>query len=173
MTQARIPDTFTDAMANIIVVIGAGEAARIATEVARRSPAYAERTMYDWSHPDTGSLPTLRQALAFDAAYQAAGGEGAPFRDAFAQQLENAVEAADACRRTLVTESATFVREAAEVTEALFHAAQPGASPHAIHRALVEAQQVERAARPLRRRLASFLRTAIRASAGKAGGDQK
>jgi hypothetical protein len=173
MTQARIPDTFPDAMANIIDVVGPGETARIASEVARRVPAYAERTMYDWSHPDTTTLPTLRQALAFDAAYQLAGGEGAPFRDAFAQQLESAVEAADACRRKLVAESAAFVREAAEATEALFLAAQPGASPQVVRRALVEAQQVERAARPLRRRLTSFLRIAIRAGAGKAGGDQK
>ncbi len=168
MTKPRMPDTFADAMTTVRIALGVSETLRVANAASGRT--YAESTLYDWGNKDTGTLPSLELALAFDRAYRLAGGEDAPFRDAFAQQLESALNDADACRRSLVTESAAFVREAAEATEALFHAAQPGASSRAIHRALVEAQQVERAARPLRRRLASFLRPAIRASAGKSGG---
>lgn len=168
MTKPRTPDTFADAMTTVRIALGVAETARIATEAAGRD--YSESAIYTWGNKDAGTLPSLELALVFDRAYRLAGNDGAPFRDAFAQQLESSVKAADACRRSLVTESAAFVREAAEATEALFLATQPGASPREIHRALVEAQQVERAARPLRRRLTSFLRPAIRASAGKSGG---
>ena len=68
MTKARTPDSFADAMGKVIALLGAGEAARIASEAAGR--AYAERTMYEWANPDSGTLPSLPIALALDTAYQ-------------------------------------------------------------------------------------------------------
>lgn len=171
MTKPRTPDSFADAMGKVIAHIGATEAARVASVAAGR--AYADRTIYEWSNPDSGTLPSLPVALALDAAHQLAGGEDAPFRDAFSHQLCIVVDQQDACRRELVADQVEFLREAADLSVALIHAAQPGASPLDHHRALVEAQQVEGVLRRIRRRLPKFLRSSTLVDPGNAGGDDK
>lgn len=162
MTKARTPDTFADAMTTVMAVIGAAAAAKAVDR--------ADRTIYEWANPDSETLPTLMQALALDTAYRLAGGEDAPFRDAFIQQLDVAIDQQDACRRALVGDSIDFIREASELHAALFTAAQPGASPRDHHRALVEAQQVDGVLRRIRRRLPNFLRPAMPTGPGNAGG---
>lgn len=171
MTKARIPDSFPDAMTKVMATIGAAECARVATDAGPR--AAAERTIYEWANPDSGTLPSLQQALALDTAHRLAGGEGAPFRDAFSQLLDIEVEQQDACRRQLTADSIDFIREAGELSAALFNAAQPGASPRDHHRALIEAQQVDGVVRRIRRRLPSFLRPAMSSAPGKAGGSHQ
>ena len=168
MTKLRTPDTFQDAMTKILAQIGPAEAARVMTALTKRD--YSARTMREWSDPDTGTLPTLMQALALDTAHRLAGGEGAPFRDAFSQQLDTEVQQQDTCRVALVTDSIDFIREAGELHAALFTAAQPGASPRDHHRALVEAQQVDGVLRRIRRRLPNFLRPVMSTGPGNAGG---
>lgn len=154
MTKERTPDSFPDAMTKVIARLGVPATAQAATIGARE---VSERTIYEWSNPDSRTLPSLLQALALDAAYQLAGGEDAPFRDAFSQQLGITVDQQDACRRQLAAESIEFIREAGDLSAALFTATQPGASPRDHHRALVEAQQVKAVLRRLCRRLPSFL----------------
>jgi hypothetical protein len=167
VTKARTPDSFADAMGKVIALLGAGEAARIASEAAGR--AYAERTMYEWANPDSGTLPSLPIALALDTAYQLGGGEDAPFRDAFSHQLGMVVDQQDACRRELVNDQIEFLRESADLSTALIHAAQPGASPLDHHRALVEAQQLDSVLRRIRRRLPKFLRPSMPDGPGSTG----
>ncbi|USU08921.1 hypothetical protein NF700_00930 [Sphingomonadaceae bacterium OTU29MARTA1] len=171
MTKPRTPDSFADAMGKVIAQIGAAEAARVASAAAGRP--YADRTVYEWANPDSDTLPSLPVALALDAAHQLAGGEDAPFRDAFGHQLGIAVEQQDACRRELVADAAEFMGEASDLSVALLHAAQPGASPLVLHRALVEAQQVDGVVRRIRRRLPRFLRNVTSAGSGNAGGDHQ
>ena len=165
MTKARTPDSFADAMTKVMALIGAPAAAKIVDR--------ADRTIYEWANPDSDTLPTLMQALALDTAYRLAGGEDAPFRDAFSQQLDIEVEQQDACRRALVTDSIDFIREASELHAALFTAAQPGASQRDHHRCLVEAQQVDGVLRRIRRRLPGFLRPVTSTGPGNAGGSHQ
>ncbi len=179
MTKRRVPDTFQEAMTKVLAQIGADEAARVMTELEavhrtkKRHGPYKARSMHEWSDPDTGTLPTLLQALALDTAHRLAGGEDAPFRDAFTQQLDIKVEQEDACRRQLVADSLQFIRESADLQGALFTAAQPGASPLDHHRALVEAQEVESVLRRIRRRLPGFLRPVTSTGPGNAGGSHQ
>lgn len=162
MTKPRIPDSFADAMVKILAQIkGEGAAAAVGKAVS---------TVYEWSNPNSDTLPSLLEALALDTAHRLAGGEGAPFCDAFSHQLGIKVKQEDACRRQLVADSIDFVREAGELTSALFGASQPGASPLDHHRALVEAQQVDGILRRIRRRLPNFLRPAMSTGPGNAGG---
>jgi len=162
MTKARTPDSFADAMIKVIAQVGAAAAAKAVDR--------AERTIYEWANPDSDTLPTLTQALALDTAHRLAGGEDAPFRDAFSQQLDIEVQQQDACRLTLVTDSIELIRETSELHAALFTAAQPGASLRDHHRALVEAQQVDGVLRRIRRRLPNFLRPAMSTGPRNAGG---
>ncbi len=162
MTKPRIPDTFPDAMIKVLAQIkGEGAAAAVGKAVS---------TVYAWANPNSDTLPSLLEALALDTAHRLAGGEGAPFRDAFSHQLGIKVKQEDACRRQLVADSIDFVREAGELTSALFSVSQPGASPLDHHRALVEAQQVDGVLRRIRRRLPNFLRPAMSTGPGNAGG---
>jgi hypothetical protein len=162
MTKPRTPDSFADAMTKVIAQIGAAAAAKVVDR--------AERTIYEWANPDSDTLPTLTQALVLDAAHRLNGGEDAPFRDAFSHQLDIKVEQQDACRRALISDSVEFIGEASDLQAALFIAVQPGASPLDLHRALVEATQVEGVLRRIRRRLPSFLRPAMSTGPGNAGG---
>jgi len=168
MTQPRIPDTFPDAMTKIVGLLGVAATIKAVNGTGRRR--YSERTIYEWMNPNSGTLPSLRQALALDVAYQLAGGEDAPFRDAYAQQLGIVVERQDACRRALVADSIDFIREASELHAALFSASQPGASPRDHHRAMSEVQQVDGVLRRIRRRLPNFLRSVTSTGPGRAGG---
>jgi hypothetical protein len=165
MTRPRIPDTFQDAMGKVIAQIGAGPASMAVGK--------ATSTVYEWGNPQSGTLPSLLEALALDTAHRLAGGEDAPFRDAFSQQLDVKVDQQDACRRELVSDSIDFIREASELHAALFNAAQPGASPRDHHRAMVEAQQVDGVLRRIRRRLPGFLRPFTVSAPGNAGGPTK
>ena len=108
-------------------------------------------------------------ALALDTAYQLGGGEDAPFRDAFSHQLGMVVDQQDACRRELVNDQIEFLRESADLSTALIHAAQPGAFPLDHHRALVEAQQLDSVLRRIRRRLPKFLRPSMPDGPGSTG----
>jgi hypothetical protein len=167
MTKARTPDSFADAMGKVNALLGAAEAAHVASQAAGRT--YADRTMYEWANPDSGTLPSLAVALALDTAYQLAGGQDAPFRDAFTHQLGMAVDQQDVCRRELVADQVELLRESADLSAALIHAAQPGASPLDHHRALVEAQQLDGVLRRIRRRLPKFLRLSMPDGPGSTG----
>lgn len=162
MTKPRIPDSFPDAMCKVLAQLGRERAAAVVGK--------SESAVYEWSNPNSGTLPSLLEALALDTAHRLAGGEDAPFRDAFSHQLNIEVDQQDACRRELIRDSVEFIGEASDLQAALFIAVQPGASPLDLHRALVEATQVGGVVARIRRRLPRFLRPAMSTGPGNAGG---
>jgi hypothetical protein len=164
MTIERPAKTFDQATTTIAGVIGYAAMCKI-TGRSNRAVRY-------WSQPNCTTSPTLLQAAALDAAYRAAGGQDAPFTDALAHAVDVEYSAETACYRALAADTAQFVREAGELGAALIEAAQPGASPRAHNRALVEAQQVETALGAIMRRLPRFLQFGAGSNAGNTGGSQ-
>jgi len=131
-----------------------------------------ERTVRYWSQDNCSSAPSINLALAFDAAYRAAGGDGAPFLDAFAHQLQMAREEQDACRRQLADAVAEASSESGDAIAAAVALTVTNASPLQALRALAEAQQAHSAFGRLIRRLSPFLPSDRGSGAGNAGGNQ-
>lgn len=161
MTHVRAPLTFAGAMTKVAGLIGYEAAAKIAGR--------AERTVYAWAHPTTRTVPPIDQALAFDAAWRQAGGEGAPFMDAFAFQLGLVIERQDACTRALVAEVGTASREVGEAIAATLSLTHSHASPLDAHRAFAEVSQAADAIDAVQRRVASFLPSGAGPGAGTSG----
>lgn len=122
MTKVRPPVSFADAVTRI--------AGRIGWDGAAQAVGKAERTVRNWSDPDTGALPTIEDALRLDAAYLAAGGAEAPIAAVFLFRLDREA-AVRADPEQLMAATATAAREAGEAVSALVVASQPGASPQA------------------------------------------
>lgn len=162
MTQLRAPSTFADAMTRVAGVIGWPAAAAI---VRRR-----ERTVRYWSQPNCPTAPTVDQALALDEAYAAAGGEGAPFGDAYTFQLGLQIERREACRRQLAAELADSTREAGEAHADAIIVMATNASPLTILRALSSVEEARRALSRVARRINSFLPAGAGPTAGSTGG---
>ncbi|WP_375292446.1 hypothetical protein [Sphingomonas melonis] len=158
MTQLRAPLTFPAAMTRVAGVLGWPTCAKMA----RRSA----RAVRYWSEDGCTATPTIAQALAYDAAYQAAGGEGAPFADAFVFQLQGARAQVDACRRQLADAIAKASSESGDAIAAGVALTVTNASPVQALRALAEAEEAHSAWGRVIRRLTSFLPT----SAGNTGG---
>lgn len=165
MTQRRTPLTFADAMTRVAGAIGYPEASRIVSR--------SDRCVRSWSEPDGAKRPTIEQALRLDLAFRLAGGEGAPFRDAFDHQLGLAVSHATACRAELTNDIAEFAQETGEAVAASLALVDPAASPLIAHRALVEAEQARRAADALVTRVTKFLPHGTGSHAGNTGGDHQ
>lgn len=119
MTKVRCPASFADAVTRV--------AGRLGWDGASQAVGKAERTVRNWSDPDTGAVPTIDDALRLDAAYLAAGGGEPPLLSVFQLRLGWADgPAADAAE--LAAAAATAAREAGEFSAAMMAAAQPGAS---------------------------------------------
>ncbi len=151
MTLIRTPGT----IAHAVTVI----AGRLTNASAAATAGVKPRTIHDWSHPEaTSNLSiTLGQAMALDAAYAAAGGEGAPLHTAYAAQLGQTVRQMTACHRELATDLADTSREVGEAIGAATLLIIPGASPNTVQRAAIEIDEAEGAIARLKRRVASFL----------------
>lgn len=164
MTQLRAPLTFPAAMTRVAGVLGWPTCAKMA----RRSA----RAVRYWSEDGCTATPTIAQALAYDAAYQAAGGEGTPFGDAYAFQLQGAREQQDACRRQLADAIADVARESGEAIAASIAITSSNASPLSTLRASAEVGQLLAACQRLAKRLVPFLPAGSGLSAGNTGGSQ-
>ena len=164
MTIERPAKTFDQATTIIAGLIG--------WPVMCKLTGRSDRAVRYWSQPNHKTTPTLRQAAALDAAYRAAGGQDAPFTEALAHAVDVKYSAEVACYRALAADTAEFIREAGELGAALIEAGQPGASPRAHNRAMVEAQQVESKLGAILRRLPRFLQLGAGSNAGKTGGSQ-
>lgn len=162
MTQLRAPLTFPAAMTRVAGVLGWPTCATMA----RRKV----RMVRYWSEDTATASPPVTLALAYDAAYQAAGGEGAPFADAFAFQLEGARAQVDACRRQLADAIATASSESGDAIAAGVVLTITNASPVQALRALAEAEEAHSAWARVIRRLSSFLPAGSGLSAGNTGG---
>lgn len=163
MTQLRAPLTFPAAMTRVAGVLGWPTCARMA----RRGV----RAVRYWSEDSATASPPVTLALAYDAAYQVAGGEGAPFADAFAFQLQGARAQVDACRRQLADAIAAASSESGDAIAASVALTVTNASPVQALRALAEAEEAHSAWARVIRRLTSFLPAGAVPAVGNIGGN--
>ena len=162
MTQLRAPSTFAAAMTRVAGVLEYAVAAKL---VGRRV-----RTLQYWSQPNCRTTPTIAQALLLDEAYAEAGGEGAPFAEAYAVQLGLVVERREACRRQLAAELADAARESGEAQADAIHVlACNTASDHVITRALVSVEEARAALSRVAARISSFLQVGAGPASGSTG----
>lgn len=162
MTKARTPLTTADAMTRVAGLLGWAEVARIASR--------SNRCVRNWSDPDHDTSAPIDTARNLEVAYRAAGGEGSPFLEAFAHQVDQQLAAVTACQTALVADCADVSRETGEAIAFSLVLAQPGASPRDALRALAEVEQAETKIRGLVRRISSFLPAVTGSAAGRAGG---
>lgn len=120
MTKRRDPLTFERALTKIAGLIGWAAAAKIVRQ--------AERTVRNWSDPDTSASITLDDALALDVAYRVAGGEGAPMFECYALRLDTDTLAARPSADALLKSTAAAAKEHGEAIAAVIAASRPGAS---------------------------------------------
>lgn len=162
MTHPRAPRTYADATTRVAGVIG-WEGVCSTTGRSLRAVRY-------WSDPESQTVPSIAQAQALDAAYIAAGGQGAPFLDTMEFQLGIQVQRQEACTRALLDEIAIAVSEAGDAMAAAIRVTQSNASPLDALRAFAEAEQAASAFDALMRRLSSFLPSDV-SGPGKDGGN--
>lgn len=120
MTKLRPPVSPEQALTQIAALLTFKRAGEIVGQ--------EERTVRNWSDPDTPAEISYRNALKLDAAFLAAGGGFAPFRETYLQLLEDATAEACADVRRLAEHAATIAKEAGDAVAATIRAAQPGAS---------------------------------------------
>jgi hypothetical protein len=149
MTQPRERLTISDAITRIVGLLHASRAA----EIVDRS----ETTIYNWINPVHEATPNLTQALALDAAYRAAGGDGAPIHEAYAFQLDLAVVDQSASQLELSIDIGEVARECGDAIASGIVITQPGADPSLVHHALVQANEAQSAVAKMIGRLKGFL----------------
>lgn len=127
MTKVRPPASFCDAITRIAAHIGwGGCSAALSTDTRK----VAERTIRNWSDPDTEPCISVEDALKLDLVHQAAGGIGTPLFDAYALQLDRETERARLSQPCLIHTTATAAKETGEAMHALVLAASPHSSPN-------------------------------------------
>lgn len=149
MTKIRDPLTFSLA----IKIVAEGIGWNLVADATRR----AERTVRLWSESDKNGTPTLDQAIALDRAFLAAGGGYAPILESYIRQLDVSLLELIACRAALADDVANVSREIGEAISFCIMAAQPGASPAVIQRAIVETEEADALLPRLLGRLKSFM----------------
>lgn len=121
MTKRRPALSSELALTKIAGLIGWDRAAAIVGQ--------AERTVRNWSDPDTSARISLDHALQLDVAFRVAGGEGPPpMLEWYAARLEADTTFACADLSLLSRKIAKAAREGGEAIAAAIDAAQPGAS---------------------------------------------
>lgn len=120
MTKRRAALTFENALTKVAGQIGWPQVARIC--------GVAERTVRDWSDPDTSAAINLDAALKLDVAFHLGGGEGAPFLVCYATRVEAESLAASPGREALLACIAKVALESGEAVAATLSAALPNAS---------------------------------------------
>lgn len=120
MTKVRPPLTFENALVTVAGRIGWPAAARIC--------GFAENTVRNWSDQDTTAKLPLEAAFRLDVAFQAAGGEGAPFLHCYATRVDTELLAVSTDRQALIAGAARAAREGGEAIAATLAAANPSAT---------------------------------------------
>jgi hypothetical protein len=164
VTIPREPLSFPNATTRIAAVLGYGAMAGIAGR--------SERQVRKWSHPELADCPTIAQALALDAAHIAAGGQGSPFLETFAQLLNQEVGRQIACRVALTEEIGEVAKEVGDFVAAALALASPTAGSREAHRAMGEFEEASSAMAVAGRRLSSFLPSGAGPGAENLGGAQ-
>ncbi len=133
MTKRRKPLTFERSLWKIAAAIGWDEAAEIV--------GVADRTIRNWSDPDTTAGITLDAALKLDLAFRLAGGDSAPMLQCYSTRLEADMVEACADLRALNLKIAKAAREGGEAIAAAVAAALPGATDNELARAELELEE--------------------------------
>lgn len=162
MTALRDPNGCGHAIRRIVVQLGSVET--VAAIVGRKVGCVT-----DWASDTRTACPSWAQAVALDAAYRAAGGEGAPLYEAYGAQLDLRFNDLTACHAALATNLAEASREWGEAIGAATLLAVPGFSPNQALTADIELDQAETRLKRLRRLVKRFLPGAV---SGKPGGAQ-
>lgn len=133
MTKLRPPLSFEQALTVVAGHLGWSEAAELIGK--------KERTVRDYGDPDVATSITIDDAYTLDRAYQAAGGEGAPFHQCYTFRLgaEAAVPGLDPAALSRLAASAAI--EGGQAIAALIAASRPDASPADIVIAKREVEQ--------------------------------
>lgn len=126
MTKVRPPASFFDAITRIAGLIGWDGCVEALTAGTGRK--LADRTVRNWSDPDTEPCISIEDALKLDLAYQAQGGYGTPLFDAYAHQLERETERARLNQPCLISATAAAAKETGEAMHAMVLAASPHAN---------------------------------------------
>lgn len=142
VTKLRAPLTIDNALTRIAALIGWPAMADVAQ--------VKERTVRNWSDPDTPERCPIEAGLALDLAFQASGGEGAPIYETYGLLLEAARADRFTTAAQLANRTVKVIKEGAEAHIALVTASQPGATD-ADRRAAV--REVEEAVAELTRTL--------------------
>ncbi len=133
MTKVRPPLSFESALAKVAGQIGWDTIARMFGK--------SERTVRAWSETEIPASVSMDKALALDAAFAAAGGDGAPFLSVYALRLQADTIAAQASSEELARKTVAAIKEGGEAHAALVAATRPGATP--ADRAIAEKEVVE------------------------------
>jgi hypothetical protein len=120
MTKRRGAWTFENALSQIAGHIGWARVSEIVGQ--------AERTVRNWSDPDTTASITLKAALKLDEEFHNAGGNGTPFLLCYATQLEAAKIASSPELAALIASAASSAKESGEAVAAMLSAATPTAT---------------------------------------------
>lgn len=162
MTALRDPNGCAHAVRRIEGQLGSFEA--VAAVVGRSVGCVS-----DWASDKRTACPSWAQSIALDAAYRAAGGEGAPLYEAYGKQLDLSVKEIAACHAALAEQLAEASREVGEALGAAMRLTVPGFSPNQARIADIELDEAETRFKSLRRLIKSFLSGA---GPGKPGGAQ-
>lgn len=120
MTKSRAPLTIEDGLVRIAAQIGWAAMADACGQ--------AERTVRNWSDPDTRERCPLEAAVPLDIAYMAGGGEGAPLFEIIGTLLERARSQRFADAAAIARLTIDVIREGGEAHAALVALTQPGAT---------------------------------------------
>ena len=133
MTKARPPLTAHRALTTIAGAIGWEKAGELVNK--------AERTIRNWSDPDTTACITLDAALKLDLAFRAHGGDGYPLLRWYQLQVELRVGAQGLPVAAVADSAALASDEHGDAMAATFRALRPGATPAEIAIAVREAEE--------------------------------
>jgi hypothetical protein len=162
MTKLRAPLTFENALAKVAGHIGWEETAKICGQ--------AERTVRNWSEPDTTASITLEAAFKLDIAFHAAGGDGCPFLYCYMTRVDMERLAACPGREALLTSIAESARESGEALAAAIAAAHPAAGRADF---AIGERELEESIDALQNSLAALRARRKAALAGELGEDQE
>ena len=119
MTKLRPPLSIDAALERIASVIPGGWNGMAA--VTGRKPG----TVRAWGNPDRDEGVPLADAIAFDLAYQAAGGQGAPLFEVYALKLEASNIEVASRPQDLIALVSSVIKETAEAEVAMLRVARP------------------------------------------------
>lgn len=115
MTKRREPLTYENTLATVAAVIGWDNCAAIC--------GVSQRSIRNWSEPDTQSGIRMIDAERLDRAFIAAGGDHAPFHRLFGLRLD--IAAQHAAQVDMANAAAHAAKESGEAVSALVLAASP------------------------------------------------